>query len=69
MPRSARIAAPLEADEPPELRMRGFLLLDDRTCRLYLDTPESEDVPPIGIDLPLRDEQGAILERMRKDDA
>ncbi|MFE2631622.1 hypothetical protein ACFXDP_27400 [Streptomyces sp. NPDC059374] len=57
----AAFAAPLEADEPPELRLRGFLLLDERTCRLYLDTPDSEDVPPIGIDLPLRDEQGAIL--------
>ncbi|MGW5471877.1 hypothetical protein [Streptomyces chartreusis] len=57
----AAFAAPLEADESPELRLRGFLLLDDRTCRLYLDTPASEDVPPIGIDLPLRDEQGAIL--------
>ncbi|MFB6641897.1 hypothetical protein ACFCYF_32240 [Streptomyces chartreusis] len=57
----AAFAAPLEADEPPELRLRGFLLLEDSTCRLYLDTPESEDVPPIGIDLPLRDEQGAIL--------
>lgn len=56
----AAFAAPLEADEPPELRLRGFLLLDDRTCRLYLDTPESEDRPPIGIDLPLRDEQGAM---------
>ncbi len=44
----AAFAAPLEADEPPELRLRGFLLLDDRTCRLYLDTPESEDVPPSG---------------------
>jgi len=47
--------------EPAELRLRGFLLLDQETCRLYLDTPTSQDAPPIGVDLPLRDEDGSVV--------
>ncbi|MFF4725925.1 hypothetical protein ACFY3M_11350 [Streptomyces mirabilis] len=47
--------------EPDELRLRGFLLLDQATCRLYLDTPTSRDTPPIGIDLPLRDDEGSVV--------
>jgi hypothetical protein len=50
-----------EPDEPTELRLRGFLLLDQATCRLYLDTPTSQDVPPFGVDLPLRDEDGSVV--------
>ncbi|MCX5421786.1 hypothetical protein [Streptomyces sp. NBC_00078] len=50
-----------EPDEPDELRLRGFLLLDRATCRLYLDTPTSQDVPPFGVDLPLRDEDGSVV--------
>ncbi len=57
----AAFAAPLEADERPEFRLRGFLLLDERTCRLYLDTPGTETSPPIGVDLPLRDEHGEVM--------
>ncbi|MFE0254394.1 hypothetical protein [Streptomyces sp. NPDC059010] len=49
-----------EPGEPAELRLRGFLLLDQATCRLYLDTPTSEDAPPFGVDLPLRDEEGSV---------
>ncbi|MFF6990947.1 hypothetical protein [Streptomyces sp. NPDC010273] len=49
-----------EPEEPAELRLRGFVLLDEATCRLYLDTPESQNAPPFGIDLPLRDEKGAV---------
>ncbi|MGW2565463.1 hypothetical protein [Streptomyces sp. NPDC001537] len=56
----AAFAAPLEAEEPAELRLRGFLLLDERACRLYLDTPDSEGAPPIGVDLPLQDESGHV---------
>ena len=52
---------PPEPDEPAELRLRGFLLLDEDTCRLYLDTPDSENAPPFGVDLPLRDENGAVV--------
>ncbi|MFF0013178.1 hypothetical protein [Streptomyces sp. NPDC005374] len=48
-------------DESAELRLRGFLLLDQATCRLYLDTPASQDVPPFGVDLPLRDEDGSVV--------
>lgn len=50
-----------ELGEPAELRLRGFLLLDQATCRLYLDTPASEDAPPFGVDLPLRDEDGFVV--------
>lgn len=50
-----------DPDEPAELRLRGFLLLDQATCRLYLDTPTSQDVPPFGVDLPLRDEEGSVV--------
>ncbi|MFJ4927878.1 hypothetical protein [Streptomyces sp. NPDC088736] len=50
-----------EPDEPAELRLRGFLLLDQATCRLYLDTPTSQDIPPFGVDLPLRDEDGSVV--------
>lgn len=35
---AAAFAVPAEPDEPAELRLRGFLLLDQATCRLYLDT-------------------------------
>ncbi|NUP23865.1 MAG: hypothetical protein HOZ81_48985 [Streptomyces sp.] len=49
-----------EPGEPAELRLRGFLLVDQATCRLYLDTPTSEDAPPFGVDLPLRDEEGSV---------
>ncbi|GAX55714.1 hypothetical protein [Streptomyces olivochromogenes] len=57
----AAFAVPAEPDEPAELRLRGFLLLDQATCRLYLDTPTSRDTPPIGIDLPLRDDEGSVV--------
>ncbi|MEV0179328.1 hypothetical protein AB0I54_08490 [Streptomyces sp. NPDC050625] len=50
-----------ESDEPAELRLRGFLLLDQATCRLYLDTPTSQDTLPSGFDLPLRDEEGSVV--------
>jgi len=50
-----------EPVEPPELRLRGFLLLDRTRCRLYLDTPEAQDAPPFGVDLPLQDEKGAVM--------
>ncbi|MFJ8537230.1 hypothetical protein [Streptomyces sp. NPDC093591] len=50
-----------EPDEPAEPRLRGFFLLDRATYRLYLDTPTSEDAPPFGIDLPLRDEEGSVV--------
>ncbi|MER6220833.1 hypothetical protein ABT189_09580 [Streptomyces sp900105755] len=49
-----------EPEDPAELRLRGFLLLDQATYRLYLDTPESQDAPPFGIDLPIQDEKGAV---------
>lgn len=49
-----------EPEEPAELRLRGFLLLDETTCRLYLDTPTSQDVPPFGVDLPLHDGEGNV---------
>ncbi|MEU6198389.1 hypothetical protein [Streptomyces sp. NPDC047061] len=49
-----------EPEDSPELRLRGFLLLDRTRCRLYLDTPESQDAPPFGIDLPLQDEKGSV---------
>jgi hypothetical protein len=58
---AAAFAVLPEPDEPAELRLRGFLLLDEATCRLYLDTPESEDAPPFGVDLPLRDEDGSVV--------
>jgi hypothetical protein len=58
---AAAFSAPAEADEPAELRLRGFLLLDQETCRLYLDTPTSQDAPPIGVDLPLRDEDDSVV--------
>jgi hypothetical protein len=57
---AAAFSLPPEPEEPPELRLRGFLLLDRTTCRLYLDTPESQDAPPFGIDLPLQDEKGSV---------
>ncbi|MFF2363833.1 hypothetical protein ACFVU0_14125 [Streptomyces sp. NPDC058122] len=50
-----------QPEMPAELRLRGFLLLDQSVCRLYLDTPASQDAPPFGIDLPLRDESGAVV--------
>ncbi|MEU6536872.1 hypothetical protein [Streptomyces sp. NPDC047000] len=56
----AAFSGPAEPDEPAELRLRGFLLLDQGTCRLYLDTPTSQDVPPFGVDLPLRAEDGSV---------
>ncbi|MEW2290235.1 hypothetical protein [Streptomyces sp. NPDC047841] len=58
---AAAFSVPAEPDEPAELRLRGFLLLDHGTCRLYLDTPTSQDAPPIGVDLPLRDEDGSVV--------
>ena len=58
---AAAFSVPAEPDEPAELRLRGFLLLDQRTCRLYLDTPASQDAPPFGIDLPLRDGDGSVV--------
>jgi hypothetical protein len=59
---AAAFSAPAEPDAVAELRLRGFLLLDQETCRLYLDTPtpKSQDAPPFGVDLPLRDEEGAV---------
>lgn len=57
---AAAFALPPEPEEPPELRLRGFLLLDRTTCRLHLDTPESQDGPPFGIDLPVQDEKGSV---------
>ncbi|MEU1033342.1 hypothetical protein ABZ402_32410 [Streptomyces mirabilis] len=58
---AAAFAVPAEPDEPAELRLRGFPLLDQATCRLYLDTPTARDTPPIGIDLPLRDDEGSVV--------
>lgn len=58
---AAAFSVPAEPDEPAELRLRGFLLLDQGTCRLYLDTPTSQDAPPFGVDLPLRDEDGSVV--------
>lgn len=58
---AAAFSVPAEPAEPAELRLRGFLLLDQATCRLYLDTPTSRDTPPIGIDLPLRDDEGSVV--------
>ncbi|MER7679194.1 hypothetical protein [Streptomyces sp. NPDC096934] len=57
---AAAFSAPSECDEAVELRLRGFLLLDQATCRVYLDTPASQDAPPFGVDLPLRDEEGSV---------
>lgn len=57
---AAAFSVPAEPDEPAELRLRGFLLLDRGTCRLYLDTPTSQDAPPFGVDLPLRAEDGSV---------
>ncbi|MFD4878515.1 hypothetical protein ACFWOB_34795 [Streptomyces sp. NPDC058420] len=50
-----------EPNEPAELRLRGFLLLDESTCRPYLDPPGAESAPPFGVDLPLRDEDGSLV--------
>ena len=58
---ASAFAVPPEPEEPAELRLRGFLLLDEATCRLYLDTPDSESAPPFGVDLPLRDEDGSVV--------
>ncbi len=58
---AAAFSAPLRSDESAELRLRGFLLLDQATCRLYLDTPASRGAPPFGVDLPLRDEKGSVV--------
>ncbi|MFD4540656.1 hypothetical protein [Streptomyces bauhiniae] len=58
---AAAFSVPSEPDDPDELRLRGFLLLDQGTCRLYLDTPASQDALPIGVDLPLRDEDGSVI--------
>ncbi|MGW3631125.1 hypothetical protein ACWD7F_13320 [Streptomyces sp. NPDC005122] len=58
---AAAFCVPAESDEPAEPRLRGFLLLDRSTCRLYLDTPTSRDGPPFGVDLPLRDEEGSVV--------
>lgn len=49
-----------EPEEPTDLRLRGFLLLDEATCRLYLDTPSPEEMQVFGVDLPLRDEKGTV---------
>jgi hypothetical protein len=57
---AAAFSVPAEPDDPAELRLRGFLLLDQGTCRLYLDTPTSREAPPFGVDLPLRDEEGSV---------
>ncbi|MHB9860765.1 hypothetical protein [Streptomyces sp. YIM S03343] len=58
---ASAFSVPAEPDEPAKLRLRGFLLLDQGTCRLYLDTPTSQDAPPFGVDLPLRDEDGSVV--------
>ncbi|MEU6540264.1 hypothetical protein [Streptomyces sp. NPDC047000] len=58
---AAAFSVPAEPDEPAELRLRGFLLLDQGTCRLYLDTPTSQDAPSFGVDLPLRGEDGSVV--------
>ncbi|MBT2418496.1 hypothetical protein J7F01_19920 [Streptomyces sp. ISL-22] len=58
---AAAFSVPPEPDEPAELRLCGFLLLDQATCRLYLDTPASEGAPPFGVDLPLRDEEDTVV--------
>ncbi|MET7453895.1 hypothetical protein ABZT03_18835 [Streptomyces sp. NPDC005574] len=61
---AASFSDPTESDEPAELRLRGFLLLDQATCRLYLDTPTTQDAAPFAIDLPLRDEEGSVVTGM-----
>jgi len=53
-------AAAFSAPPEPELRLRGFLLLDQEACRLYLDTPTTRAAPPLGIDLPLREDDGSV---------
>ncbi|SFF39588.1 hypothetical protein [Streptomyces mirabilis] len=58
---AAAFSVPAEPDEAAELRLRGFLLLGQATCRLYLDTPTSRDTPPIGVDLPLRGDEGSVV--------
>ncbi|WP_157876951.1 hypothetical protein [Streptomyces graminilatus] len=58
---AAAFSAPERPDEPSELRLRGFLLLDRATCRLYLDTPASQAEPPFGVDLPLREDDGSVV--------
>ncbi|MFD4725295.1 hypothetical protein ACFWNW_09465 [Streptomyces seoulensis] len=58
---AAAFSVPPEPDESAELRLRGFLLLDQGTCRLYLDTPASQDALPIGVDLPPRDDDGSVV--------
>ncbi|WP_199896712.1 hypothetical protein [Streptomyces niger] len=53
----AALCPPVDEDEE-ELRLRGFLLLDERSVRLYVD---GDDLPGVvGLDVALRDENGAV---------
>ncbi|MFC6063910.1 hypothetical protein [Streptomyces ochraceiscleroticus] len=53
----AALCPPVDEDEE-ELRLRGFLLLDERSVRLYVDGDGLPGV--VGLDVALRDENGAV---------